>query len=75
MSLTKVQEGVPGLSVRERAELFDWLWESLQPAGVLEVQERWAAESEERIAAVDRGELPTVDGPAAMARLRRLLGA
>ena len=53
--------------------MLDWLWESLQPEGTIEIQERWAAEVEERINAVDRGELPTVDGPAAMEELRRSL--
>ena len=63
------------LSTQERAQLLDWLWESLQPEGFMRVQELWAAEGEERIEAVDRGELPTVDGPAALDQLRRSLGA
>jgi putative addiction module component (TIGR02574 family) len=75
MTLAKVQERVMELSAPERAELLDWLWDSLQPGGVLQVQERWAVESEERIDAVDRGELPTMDGPTAMEQLRRSLGA
>jgi hypothetical protein len=75
MTLAKVQEGVKGLSAHDRAELLDWLWDSLQPEGVLQVQERWAVESEERIDAVDRGELSTMDGPTAMEQLRRSLGA
>ena len=75
MTLAKVQESVKELSAHDRAELLDWLWDSLQPEGVLQIQERWAAESEERIDAVDRGELPTVNGPTAMEQLRRSLGA
>jgi len=63
MTLAKVQESAMELSAGERAELLDWLWDGLQPRGVLELQERWAAESEQRIDAVDRGDLPTVDGP------------
>ena len=30
---------------------------------VREIEAKWAAESEERIDAVDRGELQTIDGP------------
>lgn len=75
MTLEKVQESAMQLSLQERAELLDWLWERLQPQDAMEIQERWAAEAEERINAVDRGELPTVDGPAAMEELRRSLGA
>ena len=75
MTLEKVQENVKGLSTQERAELLDWLWDGLQPEGVLQLQERWAAESEERIDAVDRGELPTIDGRSAIEELRRSLGA
>jgi len=75
MTLAMVQESAKELSAGERAELLDWLWDSLQPEGVLQVQECWGAESEERIAAVNRGELPTVDGRSAMDELRRSLGA
>jgi len=38
-----------------------------------EIEAKWAAESEERIDAVDRGELQTVDGPSALQDLRSLL--
>lgn len=75
MTLAEVQKSALELSAGERAELLDWLWDALQPQGVLELQERWAAEAEQRIDAVDRGELPTVDGPTALAGLRRSLGA
>jgi putative addiction module component (TIGR02574 family) len=75
MTLAKVQESAMQLSSRERAELLDWLWESLEPEGTVRIQERWAAEAEERIDAVDSGELPIVDGPAALKELRRSLGS
>jgi putative addiction module component (TIGR02574 family) len=75
MTLAKVQEGAMRLTARERAELLDWLWESLQPEAAMQIQERWAAEAEERIDAVDRGGLSTIDGPTAMEDLRRSLGA
>ena len=75
MRLARVQETVKELTAQERAELLDWLWDGLQPEGVLQMQERWAMESEDRISAVDRGELATVDGRSAMEALRRSLGA
>ncbi len=74
MTLAKVQESAMELSASERAELLDWLWDGLQPQDVLELQERWASEAEDRIDAVDRGDLPTIDGPTASERLRRSLG-
>ena len=62
------------MSPQERAELLDWLWEGLQPSDVLERQQQWIAESEERIDAVDRGGLGTVAGADAMDEARRFLG-
>ena len=44
----------------------DILFESLDEDQIKEVEAKWAAESEERIDAVDRGELQTVDGPSAL---------
>jgi hypothetical protein len=38
-----------------------------------EIEVKWAAESEDRIDAVDRGELPTIDGPSALRDLRSFL--
>jgi hypothetical protein len=38
-----------------------------------EIEVKWAAESEERIDAVERGELQTVDGASALQYLRSLL--
>lgn len=50
MSLTPIQEELVHRSA-ERVE---------------EIESNWAAESEERIDAVDRGELRTIDGPTAL---------
>jgi putative addiction module component (TIGR02574 family) len=72
MSLTSIQEEIVQLSSAERARLIDFLWESLDEARVKEI-EAWAAESEERIEAVDRGELKTVDGPSSLQELRSSL--
>ena len=73
MSLTSIQEEIIRLSSAERAMLIDILWESLDEERVREIETRWAAESEERIDAVDRGELPTLDGPSALRDLRSSL--
>ena len=53
--------------------LIDILWESLDEARVKEIEAKWAAEAEDRIDAVERGELQTVDGPSALQELRSSL--
>ena len=73
MSLTSIQEKIVHLSPAERAMLIDFLWESLDEERVREIEAKWAAESEERIDAVDRGELETLDGPSALQELRSSL--
>jgi Putative addiction module component len=52
----------------------DLLWESLDEARIREIETKWASESEDRIDAFERGELPAVDGPAALEELRSSLG-
>ena len=73
MSLTSIQEEIGHLSSDERAKLIDILWESLDENRVTEIEVKWAAESEERIDAVDRGELRTIEGPSALRDLRSSL--
>ena len=73
MGLTSILEEIERLSSTERAMLIDILWESLDEARVKETEAKWAAESEERIDAVDRGELQTIDGPSALQELRSSL--
>ena len=70
MSLTSIQQEISRLSSAERAQLIDILWDSLDEARVKEIEAKWAVESEERIDAVDRGELETIDGPSALRDLR-----
>lgn len=53
--------------------LIDLLWESLDEARMRGIETNWAAESEDRIDAYERGELPAVDGPAALQDLRSSL--
>lgn len=73
MSLTSIQEEIARLTSAERVTLIDILWESLDEGRVQEIEGKWAAESEERIDAVDRGELQTIDGPSALQDLRSSL--
>ncbi len=73
MSLASIQKEIVQLNPKERAMLIDLLWESLDEAGAAERETKWASESEDRIAAFERGELPAVDGPAALQDLRSFL--
>ena len=66
MSLASIQKEISQLNSHERALLIDLLWESLDEASIGEIEARWAIESEDRIDAYERGELPAVDGPAAL---------
>ena len=73
MSLTSIQEEIVRLSSTERAMLIDILWDSLDEERIKEIEAKWAAESEDRIDAVDRGELPTIDDRPLFERLRASL--
>jgi len=73
MSLASIQKEIFQLNSRERAMLIDLLWESLDEARMSEIEEKWASESEDRIDAFERGELPAVDGAAALQELRSSL--
>ena len=73
MSLASIQEEIIRLDPTERAKLIDLLWESLDEARVKEIEAKWAAESEDRIDAYERGELPAVDGATALKDLRSSL--
>lgn len=73
MSLASIQKGIIQLNPTERAKLIDVLWESLDERRVTEIEARWAAESEDRIDAYDRGELSALDGPTALQDLRSSL--
>jgi hypothetical protein len=73
MSLASIQKEIFQLNSRERARLIDLLWESLDEARTSEIERKWASESEDRIDAFERGELPAVDGPTALQDLRSSL--
>jgi len=73
MSLASIQNEIGQLNPKERAMLIDLLWESLDESRIREVETKWAAESEDRIDAFERGELSAVDGPSALRDLRSSL--
>ena len=73
MSLTSIQNEIEKLDPAERVALIDVLWNSLDEERIKEIESRWAAESEDRIDAFDRGELSAVDGPAALEEVRASL--
>jgi len=73
MSLSSIQKEIGRLDPKERAQLIDWLWESLDPIHSRNLEAKWASESEERIDAFDRGELSAVEGPATLEELRSTL--
>lgn len=73
MNLTAIQNEIQKLEPAERASLIDLLWDSLDEVRVKEIEAKWAAESEDRIDAFERGELSAVDGPSALEELRSSL--
>ena len=73
MSLASIQNEIDKLDPAERAALIDVLWDSLDEEKIKEIEAKWAAESEDRIDAFDRGELTAVDGPSALEDLRSSL--
>jgi putative addiction module component (TIGR02574 family) len=70
MSLATIRNEIEKFEPAERASLIDLLWDSLDDDSVEQIEARWAAESEDRIDAFERGELTAVDGPAALEELR-----
>ena len=73
MSLASIQKEIVQLNSRERPMLIDLPWETLDEAHINETETKWASESEDRIDAYERGELPAVDGPSALEDLRSSL--
>jgi len=59
------------LPVQDRALLADSLLNSLDDEAERALEAKWAAESEARRAAYKAGQVEALDGPAALAKLRR----
>jgi putative addiction module component (TIGR02574 family) len=68
---SRILNEVLALPAHERAELVGRILDSLGEEPDKERLERWAAETESRIDAIDRGELETVPGEEELARLRQ----
>lgn len=71
MSLTQVEEQALNLSPEERAKLAELMLESLSTS-LAEIEEEWAQEIEQRVAAYDRGEIPTYSAEDVFAEARRI---
>jgi putative addiction module component (TIGR02574 family) len=70
-SLKQIEEQARALSAEERAKLAESMLESLQ-APVSEIEAAWAEEIERRVAAFDRGEIPSYAAEDVFAEARRL---
>ncbi|MGA8050481.1 MAG: addiction module protein, partial [Burkholderiales bacterium] len=60
------------LTADERAQLAEFLLESIQEPPVAEIEAAWDQEIRERAAAYDRGELQTISAEDVFAEARRL---
>ena len=69
--LKQIEEQARALSAEERAKLAESMLESLH-APVSEVEAAWAEEIERRVAAFDRGEIPSYPAEDVFAEARRL---
>ena len=68
---SRILNEVLALPVDERAELVDRILDSLGETPDKERLEKWAAETESRLDAIDRGDLETRPGEQVLADLRR----
>jgi putative addiction module component (TIGR02574 family) len=71
-TLKELEAQVRSLSPEERARLAESLLESLHDAPLAEIEKAWETEIAERVAAYDRGELPTFSAESVFAEARRL---
>ena len=70
-SLKQVEQQALGLNAEERAKLAEAMLESLN-APIAEVEEAWAREIEQRVAAYDRGDIQTHAAEDVFAEAKRL---
>ena len=68
---SRILTEVLALPAPERAELVGRILDSLGQSPDKERLERWAAETESRLDAIDRAELETLPGEEVLARLRQ----
>lgn len=72
-ALKELESKAKSLTADERAQLAEFLLESIQEPPVAEIEAAWDREIEERAAAYDRGELQTISAEDVFAEARRLL--
>jgi putative addiction module component (TIGR02574 family) len=70
-SLKTIEEQARTLSAEERAELAESMLESLHTP-LSEIEAAWAEEIEQRVAAFDRGEIPSYPAEDVFAEARRI---
>lgn len=70
--LKELEKKAKSLTADERAQLAEFLLESIQEPPVAEIEAAWDREIEERAAAYDRGELQTISAEDVFAEARRL---
>lgn len=71
-TLKELEAQAHSLPPEERARLAQSLLESLRDASVADIEKAWDAEIAERVAAYDRGDLPTVTAESVFAEAKRL---
>ena len=69
--LKQIEEQARALSAEERAKLAESMLESLH-SSLTETEAAWAEEIEQRVAAFDRGEIPSYAAEDVFAEARRL---
>ena len=70
--LAELEQQAFTLSPDERAHLAEVLLESLRDTSVAEIEKEWKQEIESRVAAFDKGELPTCSAEEVFAEARRI---
>jgi putative addiction module component (TIGR02574 family) len=71
LSLKEIEEQARALSSEERAKLAESMLESLR-SSVSEIEAAWAEEIERRVAAFDRGEIPSYSAEDVFAEAHRI---
>jgi putative addiction module component (TIGR02574 family) len=71
-ALKELEQKARTLTSDKRAQLAEFLLESIQEPPVAEIEAAWEREIEERAAAYDRGELQTISAEDVFAEARRL---
>lgn len=70
-SLKQIEEEALNLDPEERAKLAEAMLESLS-VPIAEIEDAWAQEIEQRIAAYDRGDIPSYPAEDVFAEARRI---